>query len=980
MTENDRPPIVVGSFSAIFRSKFLAVFFLALAFSISAYAQTDLQITQSLSNHNPRIGDLITLTLTAQNIGNKSATNVTVNDLLPFGFTYKSTSTGANYLPGTGVWSIGTMTVSSSLTLTIQVEVTSNDSYINVANISGTEIENNLTNNVSTDFILPVYDISGNIFHDVNGFTDSKTNNSSVLPLFSPIYVSLLDDSKTILATMAVAADQKFVFQNKPGGSYQLVLHNNPSGSSTSTLPSGWVNTSEGFSGGSDNIPDGTLLFKTNSVDASELVLTEDFGPGVGIGPALAIGVTTYTYKDPVASGIKLADGSYTIASNARQGSDAWQDVSDHTTPGTNDGRFLLVNADVNPKEFYRRKVTGLLPNQAYQLTFWAINVNSKADYDYCSGTSAGFVFPNIKYSILNGSNSSMIRSGSTGVIAYSATAQWVKYTFDFNTANATAVDFILANTAPGGCGNDLGIDDISLRKVPSISINSVSADFGVQEKPKVDLAVTSIRLQNPGGSIAVDIPSSGFSGTDDGTIDFVKITSFPINVNALIANGITYTSATFPAEGIKIDYKNLKVQLDPIEGTVQTAIDYKIIDNLGFESLNSGKLNVFFEALSVAFSGSKTVNEKDGFVKYTVTLNGTSGLVTSYPISLQTGVNAGSAGASDYSLNAGVITFPAGSVVGSQLSFIVNITDDLIVEGAEDYTASISVLSGGVILTNANIVTTITDNDQMGIVLSGPSTVTEGGEVTYIATLTGTAGVSIQDAVSVDYKTADGSAKAGTDYISSTGKLTFAAGAVSGATQPFTVNTTDDKLVEGPETYKASISNLSTTAGAGISIDTTGIVTTITDNDQLRIVLSGPSTVTEGGEVTYIATLVGTAGVSVQDAVSVDYKTADGSAKAGTDYISSTGKLTFAAGALTGAKLTFTVKTTDDKLVEAPETYKASISNLSTTAGAGISIDTTGIVTTITDNDQLRIVLSGPSTVTEGGEVTYIATLVGTA
>jgi hypothetical protein len=264
--------------------------------------------------------------------------------------------------------------------------------------------------------------------------------------------------------------------------------------------------------------------------------------------------------------------------------------------------------------------------------------------------------------------------------------------------------------------------------------------------------------------------------------------------------------------------------------------------------------------------------------------------------------------------------------------------------------------------------------------VLSGPSTITEGGLVTYIATLTGTAGVSIQDAVSVDYKTRDGSAKASTDYISSTGTLTFAAGAVSGTTQPFTVKTTDDKLVEAPETYTASISNLSTAAGAGVSIDTAGIVTTITDNDQLRIVLSGPSTVTEGGDVTYIATLTGTAGVSIQDAVSVDYKTADGSAKAGTDYISSTGTLTFAAGAVSGATQPFTVKTVDDKLVEAPETYTASISNLSTAAGAGISIDTTGIVTTITDNDQLRIVLSGPSTVTEGGDVTYLATLTGTA
>jgi gliding motility-associated-like protein/uncharacterized repeat protein (TIGR01451 family) len=954
---------------------FISVFLLAFTAGMSANAQVDLEIAQHFSEVKPKIGDVITLTLTAKNNSSRNATGVTVNDLLPIGFKYISRTVGTDYDPGTGIWSIRGMSAGNTVQLQLQVEVLSNDSYINVANISGAEIESDLKDNVTTDSVAPVYTIAGNVFYDVNGFTDALTNNSSNKPLFAPIYVSLLDEVKAIMATKSVLADKKFTFENQPGGFYQLVLHNNPSGSSTPNLLTGWVNTSEGFSGASDAVPDGMLLLKTNSVNASELVFKEDFGPGEGIGPALEAGITTYTYKVPnLANNSKVEDGFYTIASNAQQGSNTWQNVSDHTSAGTADGRFLLVNADTNPKEFYQRKVSGLLPNQAYQLTFWAINVNSKADFDYCSGTRGGFVFPNIRYSIKNALSTEVLRSGATGVVAYAENAQWIKYTFDFNTSNNTEVNFILTNTAPGGCGNDLGIDDISVTKVPTISINSVTTDFGIQERPKTDLTPASIRLQNPGEANAVDVPAAGFSGTDDGTIEFVHITAFPEHLNSLLANGRTYTRETFPSEGIKISYNAAGIQVDPNDGPIETVIEYKLIDNAGFESLNTGKLPVAFEVLSVGLSGPGAVNEKDGVIKYTATLNGSSGLVTSFPITVQTGIAAGNAAASDYVFTSAAITFPAGSPVGTTGSFEVVIKDDALIEGLEDYTATLSSPTGGVTLVNSSVVTTITDNDEMQIVLSGTSSVVEGNEVIYTATLTGTAD-GIQDEISVDYKITDGTAKAGTDYTSLSGKLTFAAGAARGATQTFTVQTTDDKLVEPAENYNASISG--SFIGRGLSLGTAEITTSITDNDEMQIVLSGESTVTEGGLAKYTATLTGTAN-GIQDEISVDYKIVDGTAKAGTDYTSSSGKLTFAAGAVIGATQTFTVQTTDDKLVEQVENYTASISNV--VGLPTVTIETAEVITTITDNDEMHIVLTGLGTVAEGAAVTYTATLSGTA
>jgi gliding motility-associated-like protein/uncharacterized repeat protein (TIGR01451 family) len=507
--------------------------------SSAARAQTDLAITQQFDNTAPGIGDVVTITLNARNSGTTAATGVTVNDLLPVGYAFLSVSSGTGYNNNTGIWAINSLPGNGSATLSIQVRVTNSDSYVNIANISGNEIETVLINNVSTASIQPVYSIHGNVFYDANGLTDGITNSSSAKPLFSPAHVSLTNGSNIIFTSPDIAGNGRFSFANVPSGSYQLVLHNNPLGSLTPTLPADWVNTSEGFDGGSVSPTDGTLFFQTNTVNPSKIVFTEDFGPGIGPGPALEAGVTNYNYAGSSSS---VLDGQYAIISDASQSYWSWQKIGDHTSPNVEDGRFLAVNASIEPNEFYRKKVTGLLANQAYQLSFWAINVIGKEDYLGCS--DKGFVFPNIKYSISGSSGGTMLRSGVTGVIAYAEKAEWIQYTFDFNTGNATEVDFVLSNIAAGGCGNDLGIDDISIREIPSISISSVSADFGVKETPaspflKFEKVVTGKVPDQVGEILHYNLtvtnvgedPLTNISITDDhAEILNPRIASLPVN------------------------------------------------------------------------------------------------------------------------------------------------------------------------------------------------------------------------------------------------------------------------------------------------------------------------------------------------------------------------------------------------------------------------------------------------------------------
>lgn len=120
----------------------------------------DLSVVVSASNMAPIVGQTISITVVAKNIGSSDATGVTVDNNLLNGYSYLSSSSG-DYNPITGIWTIGNLGNGLSNTLTIQVKVNSIGNYTNTAIIDGNEPDINLLNNVSTvipiptDFFLP---------------------------------------------------------------------------------------------------------------------------------------------------------------------------------------------------------------------------------------------------------------------------------------------------------------------------------------------------------------------------------------------------------------------------------------------------------------------------------------------------------------------------------------------------------------------------------------------------------------------------------------------------------------------------------------------------------------------------------------------------------------------------------------------------------------------------------------------------------
>ncbi|MGY0040705.1 DUF11 domain-containing protein [Pedobacter sp. NJ-S-72] len=78
---------------------------------------TNLDLAKSVDNSAPAVGSNVVFTLVATNKGPSDGTGITVTDLLPAGYTYVSSTppAGTTYVPATGLWTIGTHSLTQLL-------------------------------------------------------------------------------------------------------------------------------------------------------------------------------------------------------------------------------------------------------------------------------------------------------------------------------------------------------------------------------------------------------------------------------------------------------------------------------------------------------------------------------------------------------------------------------------------------------------------------------------------------------------------------------------------------------------------------------------------------------------------------------------------------------------------------------------------------------------------------------------------------
>lgn len=303
-----------------------------------------------------------------------------------------------------------------------------------------------------------------------------------------------------------------------------------------------------------------------------------------------------------------------------------------------------------------------------------------------------------------------------------------------------------------------------------------------------------------------------------------------------------------------------------------------------------------------------------------------------------------------DYVAASGTLTFAPGS---TSASIVVPVLGDVQYEPAELFTVALSNPVGASIVTGGGSgVGTIVDDDA-GLSVQGTSGY-EGDSGTTDFTFTVTRNGNLQKAVTVDFATADGSAIAGEDYAPTAGTLTLPAGVT---TARVSVPVVGDILVEPNETFTVVLSNpvnASIVAGTG-----TG---TIINDDRGPEVSIDDVAVVEGDSGTTDATYTVSLSRTSPQTVVVSYQTYSGSAlgspSRGTDYVDTSGSLTFAPG---DASHQFHVPILGDTLDEEDEVYYV---DLTAQNARLVRPEATG---TIIDDDPPPTLSLGDASVVEG-------------
>ncbi|MCP9787052.1 ELWxxDGT repeat protein, partial [Cyanobium sp. N5-Cardenillas] len=260
-------------------------------------------------------------------------------------------------------------------------------------------------------------------------------------------------------------------------------------------------------------------------------------------------------------------------------------------------------------------------------------------------------------------------------------------------------------------------------------------------------------------------------------------------------------------------------------------------------------------------------------------------------------------------------VVFAAGSATAT---VTVDPTGDAVLEPDETVSLTLSPDPAYIVGTPGAVIGTISNDDAAPLpvitLAVSPASVTENGTSNLVYTFTRTGATT--NPLTVNYMVG-GSATNGSDYGLIGSSVIFAAGS---ATATVTVDPTGDAVLEPDETVSLTLS-----ADPAYLIGTPDAITgTISNDDAASFSISDVSIV-EGDSGTSLAVFTVTLSNAVAGGASVAYATANGTASAGSDYVSTAGSLNFAGTA--GETQTVSVTINGDTDVEPNESFFLNLS-----------------------------------------------------
>ncbi len=197
----------------------------------------DLSLTKTVDFPAPVLGDTVTFTLTVSNDGPSAATGVVATDSLPSGLTYVSSAASqGSYDSVSGLWSIGSLSIGQSVSLSIDAAVDTVDAVVNVTQIAAADQldldsvpGNGVASEDDQDSVLVdavSAQLSGVVWIDENEnghFDQGETPAQGVV-------LSLVTIDGTTIRSIVTGVDGAFGFTGLAPAEYTIVIDSLPDG------------------------------------------------------------------------------------------------------------------------------------------------------------------------------------------------------------------------------------------------------------------------------------------------------------------------------------------------------------------------------------------------------------------------------------------------------------------------------------------------------------------------------------------------------------------------------------------------------------------------------------------------------------------------------------------------------------------------------------------------------------------------------
>jgi Calx-beta domain/FG-GAP-like repeat len=498
---------------------------------------------------------------------------------------------------------------------------------------------------------------------------------------------------------------------------------------------------------------------------------------------------------------------------------------------------------------------------------------------------------------------------------------------------------------------------DLSMDGADAVAVGDFNGDGKLDLATDSELGSVNVLLNDGSGTLlaptrfytgtsSVSVAAGGVNG--DGIADLVAANNGSVSV--LLGNGLgafgaaqNYAAGSYPYPVELGDFNNdgnldiatanhwsddVTVLLGRGNGTF--ALPRSSAAGLGPQGLAIGDFNGdgWLDAATANFSGnnvsvlindtqwppvdtpSVTINDVSVTEGNTGTVNATFtvSLSAAYgqPVTVHYTTTDGSATAgSDYTAGSGDVTFAPGE---TSKTISVAVLGDRLPEATETFVVNLSSPTNSFINDGQGVGTIVDDEPRVSIY---DVTMNEGNSGLTAFAFTVSLSVAYDVPVTVNYATANGTATAGSDYQAASGTLTIPAGQTSGT---ISVLVNGDRLGEPNETFFVNLNSLN----YGVIADSQGLGTIV--DDEPRISINDVTKKEGNGNKTTLFTFTVTLSAAYDQAVTMSFRTVDGSATTSDgDYIAKTGTLTFAPGETTKS---ITIEVKADHKKEANEDF----------------------------------------------------------